>query len=219
MTKTDLGRPSRSARMTIRLSALCIGVVLGVAACGIPIDDEPVPVALPEDFELQPTTTTSTTIPEEIAANQRVIYLIREGRLVPRLREIPEPITLANVIEALIVGPTEDEVESGDETRVPSDMSIEVGVENNVLVLDILGDFTEETPFLRFEGEARTQLIGQLVLTGLRANSDLDGVNFQENGEWRAVSNGAGELQELDPDGVPIPLTREDFDALRVGGT
>ncbi|MEZ5283060.1 MAG: GerMN domain-containing protein [Acidimicrobiales bacterium] len=189
-----------------------------LAACGIPVDDEPVPVALPSDFDLEPTTTTTTTIPEEIAANQRIIYLIRDGRLVPRLREIPEPITIDEVIAALLVGPTESELAQGDETRVPSDMDIGVTVSNEVLVLDIRGEFTEETPFLRFEGEARTQLIGQLVLTGLRANPDLAGVNFQENGLWRAVSNGAGELQELDADGVPIPLTTEDFATLRVGG-
>ncbi|MCP4960384.1 MAG: hypothetical protein GY925_14095 [Actinomycetia bacterium] len=205
-------------RRSLRLLATVLAMVLTLTTCGIPDDDEPIPVALPEDFELEPTTTTSTTLPDEIPADRRLIYLIREGLLVQRRREIAEPITTTKAIEALIAGPTDEESESGDETFVDPDMVIETSVDGGVLILDLIGDFTEETPALRFEGESRSLLVGQLVLTGLLGNTDLVGVNFQANGEWLPTVNGEGQLQEVDESGVPQPLTLADFAVLRPGG-
>ena len=128
----------------MRLVTLALAFAVVLTSCGIPVDDDPVSVALPEDFELEPSTTTTTTIPQEIPANSRIIVLIREGQLVRRFREIAEPITTAKVIDALVAGPTDEEGDTGHETLVPADMSIETSIEGGVLVLNLRGEFTEE---------------------------------------------------------------------------
>ena len=57
----------------------------------------------------------------------------------------------------------------------------------------------------------------QLVFTGVFGTS-ASKVLFKEAGEYVQQLNGAGELQELDADGVPVPLQIGDFDELRDPG-
>ena len=203
--------------MTRRLLSVRLAMVaLAISSCGIPIDESPESVALPENLETAPTTTTSTTVPEE-ADGQR-LYFIRDGRLIARTRELAEDALAQEVFEQLLVGPTEEERALSIESRLTPDLVVEAGflTGTDILSLNFVGEPDDETPFLGLEGELRSEAIAQLVFTGVVFGSS--GVVFAENGEWRLVANADGEVQVFDDNGVPVPLTTSDFIPFTPGG-
>lgn len=200
--------------MRIRLIALA--AALAVSSCGIPLDDDPQVVALPEGFDLEPTTTTSTTAPQ-VADGQR-IYFIRDGQLVPRTRELAEDALAQEVFEQLLLGPSEIERELSIESRLGPDLVLEAGflTGTRILQLNFVSEADEESPFLGVEGELRSQALAQLVFTGMVYGAS--GVVFAENAAWQLVANDQGEVQVFGDDGVPVPLTTLDFLAFSPGG-
>lgn len=191
-----------------RLVLLVMTGALFIAACGIPVDNAPTEVAIPEDRDPLATTTT-TTPPDPADARRRFVYFIQDGLLQPVGREIAEPVSNQGVFDALLDGPTEDERESGVETRLPDDLEAHVVLNDNLLTIDIVSEGG-----IPFEGEQRILATAQLVLTGVFSTS-ASGVLFKVAGEFEQQLNGSGELQELDDAGIPIPLTIGDFNELR----
>ncbi len=204
---------SRAAK-SIRAGATLIAGLLLLGACGVPIDDDPIPVALPAEFDLNPTTTTSTTVPDAEGARFHRVFFILDGRVTPRTRELADNITVQQLIDTLLAGPDEDERALSIESRLGPDLVAETRElisDRSVLVLNFIDDLDPEaSSFLGVEGELRVEAIAQLVFTGMDFEG-VSGVLFQRNEVFQPVANGEGEVQQLDADGVPVPLTNADF--------
>lgn len=194
--------------MIRRIVLLALALVPLVTGCGIPVDDAPTELAIPVADDPASTTTTTTT-PDPEVARRRFIYLIRDGLLQPVGREIPEPVSNQGVFDALIAGPTEEELLDGLETRLPDDFQVQVVLAGDVMTINILSEGG-----LPFEGEFQIAATAQMVFTAV-FSTGASRVLFQEEGEFVQALNGAGELQEVGPDGVPIPLRVGDFASLR----
>lgn len=188
--------------------ALALSTALLAVSCGIPLDDDPQVLALPEENEAE--TTTTTSLPEPGEGQTKTLYFIKEGLLVTVQRELAEPVSNQSVFDALTAGPTEQELESGIESRLTETFDSRVVLSNEVLTVDILNEGG-----LDFEGDQRILAIAQIVFTATVSTGAAAGVRFQEAGEFVQETNGAGELQELGEDGIPVPLRTVDFDDLR----
>jgi hypothetical protein len=199
-------KPDSRRRVVTVFAALAVA-----AGCGIPVDNGPRQLAIPETDD--PAATTTTTIaPDPEDATFRQLWFIRDGLLRATSRQIADPISHQSVFEALISGPTDDERAGGIETRLPDDFEVRVVLFEDTLTIDILSEGG-----LPFEGEFLIAATAQLVFTGVFGTS-ASKVLFKEAGEYVQQLNGAGELQELDADGVPVPLQIGDFDELRDPG-
>lgn len=195
----------------IRRALGILALLLFAVSCGIPVDDGPRELAIPETDD-PAATTTSTSAPDPEDATRRQLYFIRDGLLQPTTRQVAEPISNQRVFEALIAGPTEEERADGIETRLPDDFQVQVALFEDTLTIDILSEGG-----LPFEGEFLIAATAQLVFTGVFSTA-ANRVLFQEAGEYVQQLNGAGELQELDADGIPVPLQVGDFTELRSTG-
>jgi hypothetical protein len=191
-----------------------VAATLAFGGCGIPVDDSPSVVALPENFVLDPAAAaTSTTAAPAPDAGLQDLFFIREGRLISVPRDLGDEVLAQAVFEALIVGPDESERLLSIESRLAPDLVVEAGflVGTNVLALNFIDTnaSTDPTPFLGVEGDLRAQAIAQLVFTGV--DFGASGVVFQSNGVWQLVANSRGEVQVIDENGIPVPLTISDF--------
>ena len=189
-----------------RIFALTFVAVLMLGACGIPVDDAPRELAIPEEEDPEATTTT-TQAPDPADATRQFVYFIQDGLLHRLGRGIVGDSNQA-VFDALLAGPTEAELEQGFETRLPDDFEVRVVLNDRVLTIDILSEGG-----IQFEGEGRILATAQLALTGIISTS-ASGVVFKVQGEFEQQLNGLGELQELDEAGEPIPLQFGDFSDL-----
>ncbi|HEV7720042.1 MAG TPA: GerMN domain-containing protein [Iamia sp.] len=120
---------SRRRRRTV---LVLLGVVLPLAACGIPTDDEPRPLA---DVTAS---TEAPTVPEDADATAAV-YLVRDTN---RLEAVPRGLTSAKspetVVEALLAQPSDEELEAGRSTSIPlGTTAIEVTQDGDLVAVDL----------------------------------------------------------------------------------
>ena len=180
-----------------------------VASCGIPIDKRPTPLAIPEDRD--PASSTTTTVPPSSGqAEGKLLYFISDDALQPVAREIPEQASNQGVFDALISGPTEEEFDLGIGTGLPDGFEASVVLDGDILTVEFLNQGG-----LQIEGVLRILAFAQIVFTANFSTSATGGVLFRHEGEFVQALNGAGELQEFGPDGVPKPLQISDFPDLR----
>ncbi len=187
-----------------RLATLLLAVVLA-AACGVPVDTQPVALD-PESLPPGLSSTTTTTLPEaEPTGIDISLFLIGEdGRLQSVDRSFATPVTTQAVVEALIAAADEPELVEQQQlvSAIPSTTTV-LGVDRigDILVVD-LGEegFAEIT-----EPEQRLRAVAQFVytLTGLES---VDAVLFEIAGERRQVPT--------DGDPTEEPVDREDFRTL-----
>lgn len=177
--------------------ALFLFLTLVVAACGVPLDNEPQIIASEELPEvLQPGTSTTTTVPN-LMGEDVVIYLVDPGdgepSLVPVDRQVTsdeaeERIEVA-VLELLLSGPTsEEQLELNLTTAVVSSEDaplevLEVTRETDTQIVVVLS----AAPAI--EGSDRLVTFAQLVYT-LTELADVDEVRF-------VVRNEAGVDEEI----------------------
>lgn len=191
--------------MTRRILAVAVPValVLLVGACGIADDGVPRELdesALPADL-VEPPTTTSTTI--DVATSVIDVFLVDDDRLAPVDREVASPVEPGDVIAQLLVGPTEDERESGLATQLSPGWAVRsADLAGRTLVID-LGPDTLEV----LEGQNQRQAIAQIVFT-VTGLPGVDDVLFQIEGNPRPVPTDDGEA-----DGE-TPVDREDYRSL-----
>ena len=89
------------------------------------------------------TDTTTTTVPVETSTAR--VYFLRDGKVWPAAREVPETGELEPILEELVAGPSDDERQLGFTTALPEDFDVpEVGVANGVATLDIPDDLSDE---------------------------------------------------------------------------
>lgn len=177
-------------------AALAAGLLL--AACGIPTDDSPRLLAADT-----PTTAGAPTTAPADSANSATIYLSR-GEATDRLVSVPRGLdgtpNPERVLEALLAGPTESDLEDGFSTFIPAESEL-LGQElaDGTLTIDL------NEPFYTRQGEAAVSAFAQVVLTVTDLPTPrIDRVRFQREGDAIQVfTAGTGVTQDI--------VTRADY--------
>lgn len=192
--------------MRRRLVAAATALALLAGGCGLSVDDQPQKLSAEEvPFDLlapQPTsTTTSTTVPA--ATRTMEVFLVdREGRLTAVERRLPTPVTVKELIDALLAGATDDEAEAGLRSVIPSETRL-LGVGRREDGRTVVLDFSAEPGFPQ-GGEGITA-IAQVVFTASQLEG-ISGVTFAFGGVPTEVPRGDGSI-------TSAPLFRRDFPA------
>ena len=153
-------------------------VALLVAGCGIPPDDHATlaqPGSVP--YDLLGAGPPTTTTPQVAAQTEKAtIFLVQGERLAPVQRELPAPVSVEAVLEALAAGPTSTEVQLGLRTALlTAGLMRSGGVSGGIATIDLGQPFTE------IAGRDQIVALAQIVstVTGLpgvgRARFTLDG--------------------------------------------
>jgi spore germination protein GerM len=191
-------RPLRS----IRSAVVCVVLTLGLAACGVPTERSPRPIAPLETRSTGPSTPGASTSSSRFA---EMLFLVKDGKLVAVSRPIDRPPTLDAELEHLLAGPTAAEHDAGL-TSALTGLGITARVQLHLAdaVVD-LGNQPDET------GRSDEVLAyGQLVCT-LTARPDVDRVSFRYNGQPVGVPRADGSLAQQ-------PLTAADYAILLAPG-
>lgn len=205
-TRSPGGR-RRVSLASVALASLALAA--GAAGCGVPVDPEPralstdeLPMGL---FESMTTTTTSPApvadAPEQVSATVEV-FMVDRSRLVRATRLVTQPITLGQVIGALLTGPSELEDAAGYVTAIdPRTRLLEASVDNGVARLNLSESFLD-TPT-----QAQILAVGQLVLTATGLE-DVEEVSLSLNGRQ------LGDIPAADGTLRGELLTAADYEAL-----
>jgi len=169
------------------VGSAAVGAVLVLAACGIDPDAGPRAIPAEQRVELDET---------DQAAGQSTgasrVFLVAEeenGRVLRSvLRDVPS--RPADVMQALLAGPNDDEIEDGLQTAVPVDTEVlstrQIGP---TLVVDV------SRQILDLQSTALRLAVAQIVFTA----SELDGVRsvaLRVDGQSQAWPVGRGDLEE-----------------------
>jgi spore germination protein GerM len=162
------------------LAAAALVALIGAAACGIPPDDQATlaaPGSVPFDLLGQaPSVTANNPIPSLAPTEKAAVFLVQGERLAPVQRELPAPVSVESVLEALAAGPTTTEVQLGLRTALlASGLMRSGGVSGGIATIDLGQPFTE------IAGRDQIVALAQIVstVTGLpgvgRVRFTLDG--------------------------------------------
>jgi spore germination protein GerM len=173
------GRPSRRpGRRVVAVVALGLAAVTAGAACGIPPDDHATlaaPDSVPFDLLGQAPSVTATTLPFA-QTEKATLFLVQGERLAPVQRELPAPVSVDTILEALAAGPTATEVQLGLRTAILAPGLMKSGgVSGGIATIDLGQPFTE------IAGRDQIVALAQIVstVTGLpgvgRVRFTLDG--------------------------------------------
>ncbi|HEY9333143.1 MAG TPA: GerMN domain-containing protein [Kribbella sp.] len=192
----------------MRNAAVCLAAaVLVLAGCGVPMQDEPAPIASGEiPSRLQRTARPSSAAPIPSTGRPAVqVSFVRDDKLVTLVREVPTTTPadgLTAVVDALLAGPTDREQAGGITTALPPGLILTiVEVRGSRVVLELSG---------QTGGRSATEnilAVGQIVLS-LTAVQSIDQVTFARDGV---------PVEALLADGAltTAPLTAADYDSLR----
>jgi spore germination protein GerM len=146
--------------------------------CGIPPDDHATlaaPGSVPFDLLGQAPSVTATTL-NSSPTERATLFLVQGERLAPVQRELPAPVSVESVLEALAAGPTATEVELGLRTALLAPgLMRSGGVSGGIATIDLGQPFTE------ISGRDQIVALAQIVstVTGLpgvgRASFTLEG--------------------------------------------
>jgi hypothetical protein len=123
---------------------VAVTFVVGLAGCGIPeqgsakpVDDDGVP------YRLLDQNSGGIADSGQLGARDAVIYLARDGRLLPTVRSLRPPMTLTRLVRSLGRGPTRPEVDAGIRTALPvEDTPTDVQVARGTAIVDLPASFT-----------------------------------------------------------------------------
>ena len=187
-----------------RLLLLVVAVAVVAGACGVSADDDPraIPGTVPFRL-LEPTVdTTTTTAPLGETTTRVTIYLTdAEGLLVDVRREVAAPATVEDAIEALLLGPTEDEARRVS-TQITSNTQLlgVQGPEDGLVTVNLSRQLLDIT------GRPQILALAQVVYTATSFPA-VDRVLFRFEGQRAEVPNVDGEL-------TPSPVGRRSYRGL-----
>jgi spore germination protein GerM len=153
-------------------------VVALAAGCGIPPDDRASlaqPGSVPYDLLGDSPAATATTQGSS-QTEKATLFLVQGERLAPVQRELPAPVSVESVLQALAAGPTTTEVQLGLRTALLAPgLMRSGGVSGGIATIDLGQHFTE------IAGRDQIVALAQIVstVTGLpgvgRVRFTLDG--------------------------------------------
>lgn len=177
------------------IGGLALAAALLTAACGVPVDAEP--RALDPSAAPYQVVTRQRTAPPT-GTFRIVVYLVRDGALLPVPRRVPSSPTPEQVLAALAAGPTPTEQADGVSTGLPVDGDISLsGVNGTIATVSVpaaAGTSSRSDAVLAF---------GQVVLS-LTALSSVSGVLFEQDEKALQVPRSDGSLSTG-------PLVRLDY--------
>jgi hypothetical protein len=174
------GRTWRRCR-TLPSAFLILLAALGLSACGVPTAAEPSaipPSQLPGDL-LAPASAggpSAVKLPDSGGASID-IFLFFHGALVPVVRQVAKPATLADALEAL-ANPTARELASGYVSYIPFATPLSVGTPDHagIVVVNLSASF-----YLLVGGQDAPDADAQIVFTAT-AYPGVSGVIFEQGG-------------------------------------
>jgi len=180
---------------------LLAGTGLALGACGIPTAASPTPIAksdVPYHLLNPPTTTTTTPGEPPAVGVPELIYLVApDGHLVAATREVAVPASLAQVVGALLAGPTATESAAGIQSFLNR-----TGVQVT-LTAGGVATVTFTTNPIQVVGPDQTLAIAQVVYT-VTQQPGVTGVTFAITPKAIEVPTAAGAQ-------VPGPVSRADY--------
>ncbi|MDQ1491438.1 MAG: hypothetical protein QOJ23_3952 [Actinomycetota bacterium] len=172
-----MNRGRRRLRRPVLVAAAVTVALLG-AGCGIPSDDHATLAAagsVPFDLLGQAPSASTTTMPAS-PTERATLFLVQGERLAPVQRELPAPVSVESVLQALAAGPSATEVELGLRTALLAPgLMRSGGVSGGIATIDLGQPFTE------IAGRDQIVALAQIVstVTGLpgvgRASFTLEG--------------------------------------------
>lgn len=185
--------------MRARAAAVTMVVVLlGLTACGIPVDEQP-RVVQPPPGPFQ-ALASPAPVGSQSGAVVETLYFTRGDRIIPVVRRLDAEPSVEETVGDLMAGPTEAEQTDRIGSALPGTALIDgVRVEAGVATVSLGASL---------EGTRNDEILayGQMVCT-LDARSDVNGVVFVHDGERSAVPTGDGSLTKA-------TLTTADYEEL-----
>jgi spore germination protein GerM len=179
------------------LVAAAVVAAGSLTGCGLSAEENPEPVEVAE----LPTSVAATeddTMSVLTDKDTRAVWLLDNGRLVREVRQVDPPADVAATVNALLLGPTEEENLLGLRSAIPPGTRlIDAAVDGNVVTLNLSDEFAG------VGGDAQRSALGQLVWTAT-AVPGIDGVLIAVGNEPVSVPDAGGEL-------IDRPLVRADF--------
>jgi spore germination protein GerM len=134
-------------RQKVAVVAALVVAALGLSGCGIPPDDSATlaaPDSVPFDLLGDAPSVTATTLPFA-QTEKATLFLVQGERLAPVQRELPAPVSVESVLEALVAGPTSTEVQLGLRTALLTTPGLvrSGGVTGGIATIDLGQPFTE----------------------------------------------------------------------------
>ncbi len=190
--------PAVNRRARAGLTAAVAAVVL--AACGVPLEEEPRTVEPPRGpFAAAGSPTPAS--PPQAGTVAQPLYFVRGDRLVAVLRRVQTLPGVRDHVEDLVAGPTRAEADAGLANALGGDTVIgAVRLEGSRAIVDL-----EDAP----ESGGRSDevlALGQVVCT-LTARADVATVSFWQEGQALGVPRADGSLSQA-------PLTVADYSGL-----
>ncbi|MEZ5180403.1 MAG: GerMN domain-containing protein [Acidimicrobiales bacterium] len=179
---------------TRALAALAVLVVVALGACGVPVDEEPRPIAR---TTIPPTSTAPTTLPED-AGQEVAVYFLRGDRLERQGYTVKGEATLAQALGRVLEPPPEGSEDL--QTAVPPGTSL-LGVEvaDRTATIDLTSEIGDVSAL------AQKQAFAQLVFTAL-AFPSLESVRFEVDGKPIDAPTDDGNRAEVTADNFDPPL-------------
>jgi spore germination protein GerM len=179
-------RSSARRRAVLAVAAAAAAVLAG---CGVPPDDKATlaaPDSVPFDLLGRAPSVTATTLPFA-QTEKATLFLVQGERLAPVQRELPAPVSVESVLEALVSGPTTTEVQLGLRTALLTAPGLvnSGGVSGGIATIDLGQPFSEIT------GRDQIVSLAQIVstVTGLPG---VGRVRFTLNGNPVGILRGDG---------------------------
>ncbi len=176
-------------RQQIAGLAVLLAAAVILAGCGIPPDDSATlaaPDSVPFDLLGQAPSVTATTLPFA-QTEKATLFLVQGERLAPVQRELPAPVSVESVLEALVAGPTSTEVQLGLRTALLTTPGLvrSGGVSGGIATIDLGQPFTE------IAGRDQIVALAQIVST-VTALPGVGRVRFTLDGNPVGILRGDG---------------------------
>lgn len=189
----------KGAQATRAVLAVAV-VTTGLAACGVPRDEEP--RAIPAHrvpFGLLDRQTLASPSPDGEGFEEVVVYLVARERLASVTRRVQGPVTDETALSALLAGPTAEEARNGLRSALDPAVKVSTKGRSGVVAAVDLGETFSTTG-----ASDEILAVAQIVYT-MTARTGVEAVRFIVSGQPIEVPAGDGTLRSA-------PLRRTDFD-------
>jgi spore germination protein GerM len=179
----------------MRIVALLLAVTLGLAGCGVPMDDAARPIETPGALDAS-----GNPAPDQAGTAVLRLYLVRDGKLARVPRKVPALLGPHETLTALLTGPTTDEAADGL-TSALSTMTV-----TGMTLADHRATISIAHPPDQLVRSDDVLGFGQIVCT-LTTQTEVGTVSFESEGRPLGVPRADGSLADE-------PLTIADYNGL-----
>lgn len=177
-------------------SALVVVAALVVAACGVPLDEEPRAISR-TTLPTSPTTATPTTV--DGATAEVSVYFLREERLERVDYPTDGPPSLSQAI-GFVLEPPAEELADGLRTAIPPGTTLRtVDISGNIATIDLTPEIADVS------GLVQKEAFAQIVFTAL-AIEQVEQVQFLVDGRVIDAPTDEGNVSLVSADDFDRPL-------------